>query len=180
VAIDQGARTICVAEATLLDVGASAKALAADRIATLIASALNTSVLVDLGGDIAVGGPALGEGWAVGVGPVSGGHAEQVVALRSGGLATSCPDVRTWRVGAQLVSHIVDPRTGRPARSVWRSASVFAPTCVEANALSTAAIVWGQSAPAEIAVRGGHARLVDYEGRVHHIGAWPQAAPHAA
>ena len=57
------------------------------------------------------------------------------------------------------------PRTGRPAVSPWRTVSVAAATCVDANTASTAAIVLGDDAPAWLAARGLPARLVDHDGR---------------
>ena len=42
--------------------------------------------------------------------------------------------------------HIVDPWTGEPAPPVWSLVSTLAPSCVEANAWSTAAVVWGDDA----------------------------------
>ena len=48
---------------------------------------------------------------------------------------------------ARRVHHILDPRTGLPAAPIWRTVSVAAASCVAANTLSTAAIVWGEDAP---------------------------------
>ena len=70
----------------------------------------------------------------------------QTIALAAGGLATSSTTVRRWRSGGGEVHHIVDPRSGAPAREVWRTVSVAAGDCVEANAASTAAIVRGEGA----------------------------------
>src|SRR5580698_9660647 len=111
-----------------LDLGATAKAWAADRCASLIAAATESGVLVSLGGDIAVAGPppadrgeGRGGGWGVRVtddhaaGPEAPG---QTVTIRSGGLATSSTTVRTWALGGRRVHHIIDPATGEPARSV--------------------------------------------------------------
>jgi FAD:protein FMN transferase len=180
ISLDRASRTVQLPPATVLDVGASAKAFAADGIAALIATTLDTGALVDLGGDIAVAGPPPAGGWAVGVGPRSDGPPDQVIALLSGGLATSSPEVRTWVVGGQRRSHIVDPRTGRPAPRWWHTVSACAPTAVESNALTTAAVVWGADAPGAIDARRGTARLVDYGGRVHCTGLWPRDPRSAA
>ena len=61
--------------------------------------------------------------------------------VRDGGLATSSPLGRTWRRGDARLHHIVNPVTGRPARSCWRTVSVAAASCVGANIASTAAIL---------------------------------------
>jgi thiamine biosynthesis lipoprotein ApbE len=159
-----------------LDLGASAKALAADRAAAAAARECGAGVLVSLGGDIAVAGDAPGDGWSV---LVAEDHAApldgcgQVVALRQGGLATSSTTVRRWtRAGIEL-HHILDPRTGLPAGSCWRTVSAVAPTCTEANAYATAAIVWGAAAVQRLARAGVPARLVGGDGELVKVGAWP-------
>jgi FAD:protein FMN transferase len=128
-------------------------------------------VLVNLGGDIAVAGTAPAQGWTVGVGDDHRGPADQTLTIRGGGLATSSTVVRCWGAGRH---HIIDPRTGIPAGPHWRTASVAAASCVDANTASTAAIVLGPSAPAWLAERELPARLVARDGAVTLVGAWPQ------
>jgi thiamine biosynthesis lipoprotein len=97
----------------------------------------------------------------------------QVVRVARGGLATSSVTIRRWiRSGAGL-HHIVDPRTGRPAESPWRTVSVAGATCADANAAATAAIVAGAAAPGWLAAREIQARLVGRDGSVLCIGGWP-------
>jgi thiamine biosynthesis lipoprotein len=69
--------------------------------------------------------------------------------------------------------HILDPRTGRPAEPVWRTVTVAAPSCFEANTASTAAIVRGDRALPWLRELGVAARLVDRAGRVTVLGGWP-------
>ena len=76
--------------------------------------------------------------------------------------------------------HIVDPRTGLPASVVWRTASATGPTCVAANAASTAAIVLGEDAVAWLRRHGFPARLVALNGTVLHLGGWPDDGDDAA
>jgi len=98
----------------------------------------------------------------------------QTVALRTGGLATSSTTVRRWRAGGREHHHIVDPRTGLAAEEVWRTASVAAATCVDANTASTAAIIRGREAPAWFERSGLPARLVGRDGSVCYAGDWPK------
>jgi FAD:protein FMN transferase len=159
-----------------LDLGATGKAWAADRCADLIAAKTGSGALVSLGGDIAVAGPPPADGWRVRVtddhaaGPDAPG---QTVAIRSGGLATSSTTVRAWAVGARRMHHIVNPATGRPAVSCWRTASVAAGSCVDANTASTAAIVRGEAALPWLRQAGLPARLVRADGTVETIAGWP-------
>lgn len=178
VELDPAARTVRVPAGVELDLGATAKALAADRSARAAHAAAGCGVLVSLGGDVAVAGPAPADGWAIRVtddhaaGPEALG---ETVAIRSGGLATSGTTVRRWRArrGAEH-HHILDPRTGAPAAVVWRTATVAAASCVDANVASTAAIVRGADAPAWLLHLRLPARLVALDGRVLHVGAWPR------
>ena len=69
--------------------------------------------------------------------------------------------------------HILDPRTGMPVRAGWRTVSVAAATCAEANIATTAAIVRGDGAAAWLSALGLPARLVDRAGHVRTVGGWP-------
>jgi thiamine biosynthesis lipoprotein len=159
-----------------LDLGATAKALAADRAATRAAAVAGCGVLVSLGGDLAIAGPPPARGWEVRVtdSHASGPDADgQTVLLRGGGLATSSATVRRWQRGGQDLHHVIDPHTGRPANVVWRTVSVAASSCVDANIASTAAMIRGETAPAWLESLGLSARLVLPEGSVVRGGGWP-------
>ena len=162
-----------------LDLGATAKALAADRAAKRIEAALGTGVLVNLGGDVAVAGEAPAGGWRIRISDDhrdhTGPHAE-TVSISAGGLATSSTTLRRWSAGGELVHHIVDPRRGFSAAVVWRTASVAAASCVDANTASTAAIVSGHDAPAWLDRLRLPSRLVSRRGRVLRVGGWPEGA----
>jgi len=103
-----------------------------------------------------------------------------VVSVESGGLATSSVTVRRWRVGEDELHHILDPGTGRPAKSCWQTVSVAAASCVDANTASTAAVLLGEAAPVWLAERRLPARLVGVSGEVVCVGGWPADAGMAA
>jgi thiamine biosynthesis lipoprotein len=160
-----------------LDLGATAKALAADRAARAAHEAIGLGVLVSLGGDIATCGPEPSGGWAI---HVTDDHRDgadapgQRIAIRSGGVATSSIATRRWRHGGRVMHHILDPRSGRPVRGPWRTVSVAAATCAEANIACTAAMVLGDDAPAWLAEQGLPARLVALDGIAMAQGGWPR------
>lgn len=178
VRVDPGRMTVELAPGTGLDLGATAKAWGADRAAARAAAvAPDLGVLVSLGGDIAIAGPSPEGGWAVGIADDHAAEApDATVAVEGGGLATSSTTVRAWRRDGRRVHHIVDPATGLPARVVWRTASVTAATCVDANTSATAAIVLGEAAPAWLEERALPARLVSAEGEVVTVAGWPAEA----
>lgn len=178
VRLDHDGRQVVVPRGVRLDLGSTGKAYAADRAAAHIAGALGCGVLVSLGGDLATAGPAPEGGWLVGVGDDHRAAApgDPVVTIRSGALATSSTTRRAWRRGGRAVHHIVDPRTGDLPAPVWRTVSVAARTCVDANAAATAAIVRGEGADDWLDGLGLPARLVGHDGRVVTVGGWKSHA----
>ena len=70
--------------------------------------------------------------------------------------------------------HILDPRTGEPVREVWRTVSVAAATCLDANVATTAALVAGSDAETWLHDVGLPARLVAADGTLRFVGAWPR------
>jgi FAD:protein FMN transferase len=156
-----------------LDLGATAKAWAADLIVNTIAAQCDSTVVISLGGDVAVAGP--GDGWPVAVSEIidDRGGAE-IVHLPYGGLATSSTAARRWVRGGVIRHHLLDPLTGEPASGPWRTVTATGATCVAANTASTAAIVLGEAAVGWLAARDIPARLVDTQGRIVRTARWPE------
>jgi FAD:protein FMN transferase len=180
VELDTQQRTVTVPEGVMLDLGATAKALAADRAADRITAAVGCGVLVNLGGDIRAAGEPPPGGWRVGIvddalfGTRSDqGEPGQTVMIRDGGLATSSTIIRSWQRGGMNLHHIIVPSTGLPADSCWRTVSVAAATCVDANTASTAAILRGERAAGWLDGLRLPARLVHHDGTTVIVGGWP-------
>jgi thiamine biosynthesis lipoprotein len=180
VVIDRAASTVRVPKGVELDLGATAKALSADRAADHARAQTKTGVLVSLGGDVAVAGPAPDEGWPI---RISDHHADPldiggpVVTIVAGGLATSSISVRRWARGGRVFHHLIDPSTGAPAGEVWRTVSVAAGSCLDANIASCASVIMGARAPRWLDVRRLPARLVRADGAVLTVGGWPEECP---
>lgn len=185
VELDPERCTLRIPRGVKLDLGATAKAWTADRAAGAIYEAIGRGVLVSLGGDISTAGPAPTEGpvgqnaragWQIHVtddhrgGPDTSG---QTILIAGGGLATSSTTVRRWRRREQTMHHIIDPTSGVPAEVVWRTVSVAANDCADANIAATAAIVRGARAPEWLAELGLPARLVGRNGEILTVGSWP-------
>jgi thiamine biosynthesis lipoprotein len=108
-----------------VDMGGIGKGLAlrwacARAIRSLPAGA---GVQLEAGGDVVVGGTPPEGGWRIGVEDPAAAEPDAatplaVVQLRSGAVATSSVRVRHWVApDGRVVHHIVDPRTGEPART---------------------------------------------------------------
>jgi FAD:protein FMN transferase len=197
---------LTVPAGVLLDLGATAKGLGADRAAAAAyAVAGFGGVLVSLGGDVAVAGSPPAGGWPVLVADehrqvrgvrnlarplrrapsadrtapltppaTADPAAAQQIRLARGGLATSSVTCRRWLRAGKVMHHIIDPRTGLPARGPWRTVSVAAASCAEANAASTAAIIAGKDAVSWLTAAGLPAKLIGHDGRIAYAGGWPQ------
>ncbi|MEO7351213.1 MAG: FAD:protein FMN transferase [Marmoricola sp.] len=159
---------------TQLDLGATAKAVAADRCARLVHQQLDTGVLVSLGGDLATRGPAPLGGWQVRVQDLPDDVPQQITLSGGAAVATSSTARRTWTQDGQPRHHLVDPLTRMPAAGPWRSVTVVAPTCLKANTATTAAMVKGDGALAWLRGTGLPARLVSHEGSLVTLSGWPR------
>lgn len=164
---------------TALDLGATGKAWAADLVATSYEEHLRASAVVSVAGDLRIAHPD-GHPWPVAISEQPGAEPDTTVALDRGGMATSSTQVRRWVRGGVRRHHLIDPRTGGPAREVWRTVTATGATCAAANTASTAAIVLGRDAPGWLAAHDVTARLVGADGQVQTVGGWPAERRNAA
>jgi len=155
-----------------LDLGATAKAWAADLIAHSIAAESDSTVVISLGGDLAVAGP---DGWPVAISETIDDLGDpEIVHLPYGGLATSSTAARRWIRGGVIRHHLLDPHTGEPTKGPWRTVSATGASCVAANTATTAAIVMGDNAVGWLTARNIPARLVDTQGWIVRTSRWPK------
>lgn len=167
---------LTVPDGIVLDLGATSKAHTADWCANAVADRLGTGALVSLGGDIATAGAAPDGGWRIVVADQPGDPSCRVTIPAGAALATSSTGSRTWRRGKRLLHHVLDPRTCQPTRRFWRSITVAADTCLDANTITTAALVRGPAAPNWLRALGVPARLVGDGGAVFTLNGWPEEA----
>ena len=182
VTLDRTRSSVRMPAGVTLDLGATAKAWAADRAAHAAAEEAGCGILISVGGDIATSGEPPEGGWQV---RVTDDHRSdssapgQTITIMSGGLATSSTSVRRWSHAGRTMHHIIDPDTGAPVVGAWRTVSVAAGSCTDANIASTAAIIRGEGAPGWLEELGLPARLVDSEGNVHRVAGWPEPVDQA-
>jgi thiamine biosynthesis lipoprotein len=170
------AGAILVPRGSALDLGATCKAWAADLIVAAIAAEFDSTVVLSLGGDVAVAGPG---GWPVAITETIDDPAgAEIVHLPYGGLATSSTAARRWIRGGVIRHHLIDPRTGEPTSGRWRTVTATGATCLAANTATTAAVVLGERAVGWLNERDIPARLVNTSGRIVRTQRWPE--PEAA
>ncbi|MDB5068313.1 MAG: FAD:protein transferase [Chloroflexi bacterium] len=178
--LDASRRTVVIPPGVEVDLGSTAKALAADMAATAALEAMGEGgVLVSLGGDIALAGEAPEGGWRIQVTDDSDAPITpdgETVTVTAGGVATSSTAVRRWTRGGVVLHHIIDPATGLPAAGPWRTVTVVAAVCLDANIAATAAVVRGESAVAWLESLRLPSRLVAHDGAVIRTAGWPEPA----
>ena len=191
-----GERTVRVPEAGLLDLGATGKAFAADLVATDLDEQLGAPLVISVGGDVRVVGcdPATIPAFPVALGhtlaevearlqPTVGARLRSSVdastsragadlLLHDGGVATSSRRARAWRRADQLLHHVIDPRTGRPATGPWESVTAVGRTATAANTATTAALVLGHAAYGWLTDHDVAARLLAEDGTTLATPAW--------
>lgn len=169
--IDRSLSRVGIPSGATLDLGASAKAWAAEEAAARAARRTGAPVLVGIGGDLAMHRDP-GDGWRIDVSELRGQAPEELL-VSEGAMATSSIVGRRFRGpdGTER-HHLIDPRTGGAATSRWRTASVWAPSTVTANALSTWALIDADAAEAAIETQGLAARFVSHAGVVSYAGSW--------
>ena len=175
-------RTLTMPEGIQLDLGATAKAWAADRSAARIAQ--QPAAACWSAWAATSRSPARPRGRLADPGPGrdrltrrTPGSPYALVAICDGGLATSSTKARRWQRGGDVLHHILDPRTGLPAEPVWPTVSVAAGTCADADAASTAAVIRGRAALGWLAKLGLPSRLVDADRRGVHRGRLARRQP---
>ena len=121
-----------------LDLGGIAKGYAVDQALAALRKEGITRALVNGGGDLAVGAaPPEATAWQVAVASVDPESPQEYLKLANGAVATSGDRWQSLEIGGKRYSHIVDPRSGM-GTTHRTSASVVAPTCMQADAWASA------------------------------------------
>jgi thiamine biosynthesis lipoprotein len=143
IGMDPRTHAVTLPAGTRLDLGGVAKGWAAGQAARRLAAA--GPALVDAGGDIAVSGPmADGSPWPIAIAdPFRPEGSLGTLLIVRGAAATSGREYRRWRRGGAEQHHIIDPRTGRPARTDVLTATVVAPDGPAAEVAAKVALILG-------------------------------------
>jgi thiamine biosynthesis lipoprotein len=129
----------------VLDLAGIVQGYAADRMAAVARQRGVRSALINVGGDIYCLGERPGGGsWKIGLEhPRMEGQVLAGLKLRDTAVTTS-GDYRNYFIhNKRRYSHIIDPRTGRPARTGVVEVCVIAPDCMTADALAKAPFIMG-------------------------------------
>jgi FAD:protein FMN transferase len=155
--VELSGRLLHIPTGCALDLNGVVKSAAVDAAAGLLAG----DGYVSAGGDLAVRGP-------VDVALPAGG----AVRVLQGGIATAGTTRRRWRRGGHEHHHLIDPRTGLPARSPWCEVTASGASCLDADVAARAALIRGPGGPAWLDALGVAGRFVDRDGGVHANATW--------
>jgi FAD:protein FMN transferase len=145
-----------------IDLGGIAKGFAVDRAVKVLQGHGMSRGLVNAGGDLAAFGPPE----AVHVrDPRDPRRLLCCVGLRDGALASSGNSLDALQFTEVICSAIIDPGSGKPARSI-AGATVRAPCCMLADALTKVVMVAGPSAAALLEHYRAGALMVARDGTV--------------
>jgi FAD:protein FMN transferase len=146
VGTDELKRAICIPEGAQLDFGGIAKGWAAQQAMERLK--LTCPALVNAGGDIALSGlDSKGDPWPIGIeDPFNPESNFEILYLEGGGIATSGKDYRHWIHNGKSQHHLIDPVTGQPAQTDILTATVIAPTVLQAEAIAKAVMISGSEA----------------------------------
>ncbi len=144
-------RTVTLPPGAMLDLGAVAKGWTGDAVSALWRDMGVESGLLSLGGNVqAIGVKPNGGKWNIGIRDPFSEDALGAVAVEDKAVVTSGGYQRYFEENGVRYCHIIDPATGRPARSGLASVTVVGPEGVLCDGLSTAVFVLGLDAGAEL------------------------------
>ena len=156
-----------------IDLNSIAQGYSADILARYLERRGIKDYLVEVGGEIICSASNAGKPWRVGIDrPVEGNYSpgadmQVVLLLSSEGLATSGNYRKFYTDGqGRPVHHSIDPRTGLSTSNEMLSATVVAPSAMEADAYATLMMVSGLEASRRILDRNKRlAAYIVYAGR---------------
>lgn len=163
--LDLAAGTARLEPGAAIDVGGIGKGHAADLVAATLVGLGAAAVCVNLGGDLRTVGPVPGgSGLLVAIEDPLGGDDLAIWSVHDAAVATSSCLRRRWERDGEDRHHLIDPATGRPARTDVVACSVVAPTGAWADALAKAVLLAPPAEAAEILAELGAAALVTHAG----------------
>ena len=128
----------------MIDLGGIAKGWIADELAAYLDALDITGYVLDLGGNILVGGmKPNGTPWVVGIRDPMGNGIIGKITISAGSMVTSGIYERSFAQGDRLAHHILDPHTGRPVPVTHPSVSVLCEQSVDAEGFSTTLLALG-------------------------------------
>ena len=172
VRLDPVRSTITLRPGSRIDLGGIGKGFAVDL--AIERTAATPHRCINAGGDIAVRGtPGSGGGWTIAL-EDAGERSGESVSIVDSALATSTISKRRWISDGQEQHHLIDPGTRRPTEGPFRTVSVVARTCVQADVAAKATLVLGDAGIALLTELGLHGIAICHDETVRTTRDWPR------
>jgi thiamine biosynthesis lipoprotein len=167
--VDDEAGVVVRPPGVMVDTGGTGKGLCADAVAYRLRA--YTRFLVDVGGDITVGGIGTRlEPYEIAVEHPITRESIGTVRMARGGVATSGLNVRIWRnADGSFGHHLLDPSTGAPAWTGVVGVTAIGTSALEAETLSKMALLLGPAGARRVLAEHGGV-IVHDDGEVEPIG----------
>jgi FAD:protein FMN transferase len=160
-----------------IDLGGIAKGFAVDRAIDILRGRGQSSGLVNAGGDLAVFGPTTQR---IDIrDPRQPGRSLCQVAIANGTLASSARRFDLLQSADIFSATTIDPATGEPVAE-FVGASVCAPSCIIADALTKIVLISGKKAAGLLKAYAASALIVSAAGDVHITSEWQNVVRAAA
>jgi len=171
VSLDKAKKTVYLEKpGTAIGLGGIAKGYAVDSAMSLMDKMGIKNIIIKAGGDMRVQGTAEGgQLWRIGIRhPRKKDKLLASLPLKDISISTSGDYEHFFMKDGVLYHHIIDPRTGYPARGC-RSVTILGPDTMTTDALSTAVFVMGPHKGLALVERltGIEAIIVDSKGLTH-------------
>jgi thiamine biosynthesis lipoprotein len=144
IVLNETENRILLPEGTRIDLGGIAKGWIAEQAARRLAQ-YSTACAVSAGGDLAlIGLPEGSHAWQIGLeDPLDPSRDLALLQVGPGAVATSSIAKRRWLLEDKVQHHLIDPRTGQPARTDWLSVTVICPDAAVAEVYAKALLIAG-------------------------------------
>lgn len=142
--LDRAKNRIRLPKDMKIDLGGIAKGWIAEKAAKLMAMHA-PACAVNAGGDMFLIGKPIGQkNWEILLeDPRNPSQDLMILLVEKGAVATSSVTKRVWHQGELKRHHLIDPRNGQPAETIWLSVTVFAPNTALAETFAKAILIAG-------------------------------------
>lgn len=155
--------SIILAPGMIVDLGGIAQGYAADCVADILRNHKVQSALINIGGEIVVLGKSPGaRSWRIGIKNPRGEGLVETIELEEFALSTSGDYEKFFIVGNKKYPHIINPKTGFPARE-FASVTIFTERAAVADAMATAVCIMGPEKGTEFLDSLGIRGIIYYE-----------------
>ncbi len=165
VQFDEPTHGVWLPDGMRIDLGGIAKGWIAERAAQVLAG-FSPACAVNAGGDVFLYGLPAGEtAWQISLeDPRNRERVLAVLNVGPGAVATSSITKRRWKQGERLRHHLIDPTSGRPAKTDWLSVTVIAQSAAMAEVYAKAILIAGSQRAKSIASSGGEIAFIGVDG----------------